>query len=241
MTTSYRGNSNLRKPAYSDGAWNAPLDANFDDLDASPLYGGLCCSLKEVPSASLNVKVSAGRFRQSDGLVVSFAGSASFGLTASATNYVYLDDSGTLTASTTGWPVPSHVPLAVAVCGGTTVTSLTDMRIPLISGGEHLTGLFLARAPSDGTNVVTVHTGSTHGVQIGGAPGDWLAFWGSVPGAQPSGANQAAITDSSGGTPSFMIAAISDTATANAIASLARQIDAIRTALVQCGLIKGGS
>lgn len=46
----------------------------------------------------------------------------------------------------------------------------------------------------------------------------------------------AALTDNSGGTPSGTIAAISDTATKNAVASLNASIDLLRTALKNAGI-----
>lgn len=241
MATTYRANSNLREPAYNDTGWNTVIDANFDDLDASPLYGGLCCSLKEVPSGSLNVKVSAGRYRKADGTLGTYAGTASQALTPSATNSLYLTDAGALTVSTSGWPAAFHVPLAVAVCGATTVTTLTDSRVPLGSCGADMAGLYLPLAASDAAATLVVHTGATNGVKVGGAVTDKLGFWGAVPVVQPSGANQATITDSSGGTASFTIAAIADAPTADAVASLARQVAAIRSALVSAGILKGSA
>jgi hypothetical protein len=181
VTTTYRADTNLRKPGYNDSTWNVPLDLNFDDLDASPLYGGLCCSLTEVPSSSLNVKVAPGRFRKADGTLNTFAGSSSQALTASATNSVYLTDAGVLTVSTAGWPTVFHVPLAVAVCGTGTVTSLTDSRVPLVSCGAGLSTLFLSLSPADSAGVVVVQTGGTNGVQIGSTFTDKVGFWGHAP------------------------------------------------------------
>lgn len=193
MSTTYRNASNLRQPAYNDTGWNTVLDANFDDLDASPLYGGLCCSLKEVPSGSLNVKVSAGRYRKADGTLATYAGTASQALTASATNYVYLTDAGALTVSTSAWPAAFHVPLAVAVTGGSTVTTLTDSRVPLVSSGAALSTVFLSLAASDASGVVVVTTGTTNGVRIGSGISDKLGFWGATPGPVPT------VTGSRGG------------------------------------------
>lgn len=186
MATTYRTNSNLRQPAYNDTGWNTVVDANFTDIDASPLYGGLCCSLKEVPSGSLAVKVSAGRYRKADGTIGTYAGTASQVLTLSATNSIYLTDSGTLTVSTSGWPAAFHVPLAVAVTGGSTITSLTDFRVPLVSSGAALSTLYLSLAAADAAATVVVTTGTTHGVQVGSSVSDKLGFWGATPGPVPT-------------------------------------------------------
>jgi hypothetical protein len=187
MATTYRNASNLREPAYNDTGWNTVLDANFDDLDASPMYGGLCCSLHEVPSASLAVKVSAGRYRKADGTLATYAGTASQALTLSATNYVYLlDSTGVLTVSTSGWPAAFHVPLAVAVCGATTVTTLTDSRAPCSSAGANLNAMFLPLAANDALATQVVNTGVSNGVRIGASTSDKLAFWGGTPGGPPT-------------------------------------------------------
>jgi hypothetical protein len=57
-----------------------------------------------------------------------FAGSASYTLTASSTNYVYLDTDAALEHSTSGWPAGDHVKLATVVTDATQVTSVTDRR-----------------------------------------------------------------------------------------------------------------
>jgi len=72
-----------------------------------------------------------------------------------------------------------------------------------------------------------------------------IAFFGATPIARISGAAQAAVTDSSGGTaaPTNGIATITgtynSTIIANAIATLAAQTNAIRNAMVSYGLIAG--
>lgn len=73
------------------------------------------------------------------------------------------------------------------------------------------------------------------------------AFYGATPIAQPSGANQAAVTDASGGTAAATNGILTLTGTynstiiADAIATLAAQGNAIRGALVSLGLIKGSA
>jgi hypothetical protein len=49
-------------------------------------------------------------------------------LTASATNYVYVNSSAAVAFSTTGWPSAAFYPLAVVVTGASTITSVTDKR-----------------------------------------------------------------------------------------------------------------
>jgi hypothetical protein len=122
---------------------------------------------------------------------------------------------------------------------------------------------------NDGSNIVL---GTTTGSNIGTATTQKLGFWNATPVVQPAAAAQAAaaaqtqdtLTDSTGGSASTTLAAITAgatyaqadlTAIKNAIASLAAQLakvrtdvtniktlqDATRTALVNTGLIKGAA
>jgi hypothetical protein len=252
MSTSYTTNTSLGKPALNDAAWNVVLNSNFDLIDAAAAFGSLAVAAAESPSATLNVKVSAGFFRKSDGTLVSYAGTATQAVTASATNYVYLTDSGTLTVNTTGFPAATfHVRLATVAAGTSTVTSVADSRVGLVSSGASGGTVYLALSGgtfADAGGVVTLHTGTANGVVVGGAVGEKVAFWGSAPVVQPAGANQAAVTDSTGGTASFTLAAVGVTNTGdvsntinNNFASLARLQAAMRAALVNAGLMKGSA
>ena len=127
----------LRKPANNDPNWDALLNANFDLLDALAALGSLAVATVAVPSTTLAVKVSAGKFFASDGSVVSYAGASSQALTASATNYLYLTNAGTLTVNTTGFPADTfQVRLAIATTDATKVTALADARAFAFSAGK---------------------------------------------------------------------------------------------------------
>jgi len=137
MATSYTSNAKLRKPGAADRAWNTPINENADILDGFTALGGLCVTLVETPSASLNVKVAAGSYQKSDGTLGTYAGTASQAITLSTTKYLYLTNAGTLTVGS-AWPTSGYyVPLAVVVAGATTITSITDARAPVgvVSGG----------------------------------------------------------------------------------------------------------
>jgi hypothetical protein len=88
-------------------------------------------------------------------------------------------------------------------------------------------------------------TDTATGTRIATAVNQKLGFWNVTPVVQPASANQAAITDSTTGTPSFTLAqstAVYDSAIVNNnFASINRQLDAFRTALVATGLIKGAA
>lgn len=86
---------------------------------------------------------------------------------------------------------------------------------------------------------------TTTGTKIGTAVTQKIGFWNVTPVVQPAGAHQAAITDSTGGTPSFTLVDVGVVPTQANIndnfASINRQLDAIRTALVASGMIKGAA
>jgi hypothetical protein len=176
------------------------------------------------------------------------AGNPSFTLTLAQT-FLWLTEAGVLTAGA-AWPADPApvVRLAVVNTAGGAVTTIVDARVTLWSrttSGLALTGGTM----DDGSGVVVVHTGTTNGTKLAGTASEKLGFWGAVPDVQPSGATQAALTDStgadlstfdlsavtasaltdsSGGTPSSTIPAITDGPTADAVASLAAAVNALR-------------
>lgn len=168
----------LAYPDFGGGNWNGDVEANYALIDGLTTAGDLFVATAEVPSASLNVKVGAGVYRQASGAIASYAGTASFALTASATNALYLTDSGTLTTSTTGFPATGNIiRLALAVVGASTITSIADARAWALSLGGHVhwgvgtptiaagagagTGPTLAITGSDQAGVITVTTGTS--------------------------------------------------------------------------------
>jgi hypothetical protein len=98
---------------------------------------------------------------------------------------------------------------------------------------------------TDSLETNTPKTGG--GYTVGQSATDLVGFYGTTPAAQPSGAAQAAITDTSGGTASAttglqaLSGTYNSTLIANAISTNAAAINAVRNALVTLGLIKGSS
>ena len=94
------------------------------------------------------------------------------------------------------------------------------------------------------SNIIEVPS-SPDGFRIGQASTDYVGFYGKTPIVQPSGAAQAAITDSSGGTANSATGVATITGTynstilANAFATVIAQQNAIRLALVNLGVIAG--
>lgn len=126
----------LNHPRPSTGpTWNEALDANRAALDGVNAIGALCVTPADQSfdtfSGSLNVAVSAGRYRRADGTLGTYAGTASQAVSASTTSYLYLTDAGVLTVNTTGFPAGSPiVRLATVVTDATKVVSIADERIP---------------------------------------------------------------------------------------------------------------
>jgi hypothetical protein len=82
-------------------------------------------------------------------------------------------------------------------------------------------------------------------IHIGQSASEAVGFFGASPVRQPAHAEQGALVDNSGGTASLTIAAIGSTynqaEVRNAVASLARSVNRLRTELVNLGLIKGSA
>jgi hypothetical protein len=188
MPDTFSSATNLRKPADNAQDWDTLLNANFDLLDS--ILSPLVVATTEVPSTTLNVKVSAGSFRKSDGTIVDYAGTASQALTLSATNYLYLADAGTLTVSTTGWPATTfHVRLAIATADATTVTAITYPRVLTTASGKNGNTVYLSLLGGtfdDSAGVITVGTGTTNGVKLGAGSTNKLGFFGATPVVQPA-------------------------------------------------------
>lgn len=90
-----------------------------------------------------------------------------------------------------------------------------------------------------------VATGSIDGYQVGQSATDYVGFFGVTPAVQPTSASQAAVTDGSGGAASAtsgvqaLTSSYNSAILGNAIASILVELNAIRSALVTIGVIKG--
>jgi len=87
--------------------------------------------------------------------------------------------------------------------------------------------------------------GTSTGTKIGTGATQKLAFWNKTPVVQPASANQAALTDSSGGTADGTVAAVSgsgaDSAINNNFKEVCTLLNQLRNDLVTLGLIKGSA
>lgn len=87
--------------------------------------------------------------------------------------------------------------------------------------------------------------GTTTGTKIGTATSQKIGFWNATPIIQPAAAAQAALTDSTGGTPSTTVndvtGAFDQAILNNNFASILNLLGAMRTAMVSSGLMKGAA
>lgn len=111
-------------------------------------------------------------------------------------------------------------------------------------GGTTKTAYFAGTTLTLG-DAVNFALNATTGTKIGTATSQKLGLWNATPIIQPASANQAAITDSTGGTPGFTLTDVgvvfSQAAINSNFASLARLVDNMRTAMVNSGLMKGAA
>jgi hypothetical protein len=175
MANTYTPNVQLAMPAPGDRTWNMPVNGNAQVLDALAPVSALAVITTEVPSATLNVHVAAGSYIKQDGTIGVYAGCTSQAMTASTTNYLYLDltNSGALVVNTSGFPATAHVRLATVIAGTSSITSVADARVAF-----YVIGSF-----GDGVNLTL---GTVTGTQIGTATNQKLAFFGKTPIVQPT-------------------------------------------------------
>lgn len=236
MATTYTTNVRLQKPAAADRHWDVPLNANADYLDGLAAVGGLSVTTAEVPSASLNCRIAAGAYLKANGTVGVYAG-GSLTLPASVTTYVWLTDAGVL-SSGTAWPTTPNLPLAKVQAGVSTITQITDARIPYQSVGANTA--FVSKAGDTVNGTLQVSNPSTGTPAFSVDPvGGLIGFFGTTPATQA--ARVTALTDSTGGTAGTMLSNVgtsfSQATLNNNFASLAATVNALVAALKRHGLM----
>ena len=241
MATSYTTNALLNKPAATDRHWDAPLNANADFLDGVSSIGKLLVTPAELPSATLNVRVTAGTYVKSDGTVAGYAGLPSYGVPASSTLYLWLTDAGVLAAGP-AFPTTPHVRLAHVVSGASAVQGVTDERVVLrsmsASGAVGTSAAPVASGPVGGTfSVVANGSGRTAFFVDPDAPA--VGFFGATPAGQagPVGA----LVDQTGGTAADAIvgpgASYAPAELGNNFAALTAKVNALIGVLKRHGLM----
>lgn len=222
----------------------APADATYivstanSTLSAEFALASLATGLLKVTTTTgaLTTAVAGTDYQAADSDLTAVAGLATTGLIART---------GTGTASTrtvTGTTNQITVTNGDGVSGNPTLATPQNIHTgasPTFAGIT-LTGLVTITD-------VNVALSTTTGTKIGTATSQKLGFWNATPIIQPASANQAVVTNSSGGSGST-IPAFGDTTTVNQATNLANGftavftlLDAMRTALVNAGLMKGSA
>ena len=237
MATSYTTNTQLQKPGTADRNWDSPLNANADAIDAMTALGSLAVTPVETPSASLNVRLTAGNYAMANGTIGNFAGVTSLAVPTASTTYLWLTDGGVVTMGPS-FPTTAHVRLAQVISGATTITSVLDQRVQcstrgtglgfVLKAGDTVTGPLSIASPTTSVSVLTVDpTART------------IGFFGATPGTQAP--SLAALVDSTTGTAGAAVAnvgaAFSQATLNNNFASLASQVNALVAALKRHGLM----
>lgn len=237
MATTYTQNACLQKPATSDRYWDVPLNANADFLDALSAIGSLIVSPAEFPSATLNVRVSAGFFIKGDGTIASFPGVASYALGASQTLQLWLTDAGVV-SSGTSFPTTAHVRLASVVTGTSSIQSISDARVVtqsagsglgfVLKTGDSVAGTFSIVSPTTGSSMFIVNPSSSS-----------LGFFGAMPATQAS--SVASLSDNSTGLAGNTIVDVGPTYSQstldNNFATLAAKVNALIATMKRFGLM----
>lgn len=134
MATTFSANLRLEKPSNSDRGWDVPLNATIDQLDAFTPIGALAVTETETPSTTLNVRVTAGTYQQSNGQIATYAGANPVAIAASSTVKLWLSDAGTL-MSGSSFPATPHVRLATVTSLTSTISTIVDSRLAGASCG----------------------------------------------------------------------------------------------------------
>ena len=162
----YAPNTKFPLSITDEEGWGANLNDGCSEWDAIVAIGGMYVSTHEQPSTTLNVDVAPGFWVAGSGVLTTFAGASSQLTTASSTNYVYLNSSGSVVINTSGFPsLPTiYVPLAIVITDLTTVDTITDNRSPYVAIGANL-------SVGGGTMIdgSTVSVGITSGLTLGGS------------------------------------------------------------------------
>lgn len=162
--------SNLDTISASQASKEVTANALFDSLSPASLFGRRAST---TSASGLTWGFYGGKFRRSDGSIATIV-NGTVTLTNNATNYIYADDDGVVTKTTSapsGWPGPlaigspagASIALYSVVTSGGAVTSYTDYRTTdygfggtgastAITQGKHTVPVMAAAMTSRTTN-----------------------------------------------------------------------------------------
>ena len=130
-----------------------PAKINNINSDIDDIYSTGWDNIKverAVSGTALRIDISAGH-AQVGATIVSYAGATNVVVTNSATNYIMIDNTGTIQINTTGWN-SAYCPLFTVVCAGGIVTNIVDYR-PSAFGGNILNANRVSKDFTAGENI----------------------------------------------------------------------------------------
>jgi len=142
--------TNINEIDQSQSSKEVTANGLFDCASQSMLGGRMDTSL------GLTFNVYGGNMFSSAGAVIAVA-NATLTLTNTATNYVEIDQAGTISSNTSAFTVGS-TKLYTAVCAGGLVTSYTDHRVNLNSASGYST---IVTSSSNTPTITQAHYGKT--------------------------------------------------------------------------------
>jgi hypothetical protein len=237
VATTFTANALLKKPSTADRYWDVPLNANSDFLDGVSAVGQLLVTPTEVPSATLNVRVTAGNYVMANGTVGSFPGVSSYALPASTSLVLWLTDAGVLSASA-AFPTSPHVRLATVVTGPASVQTITDGRVGLRTCGPGAG--FVSKSGDTITGPLSVASATTGVAALAADPNaQVVGFFGATPATQAPAL--APLSDTTTGVASSTVVdvgpAFSQSQIDNNFATLTAKVNALIAALKRHGLM----
>jgi hypothetical protein len=237
LSTFLTPNALLQKPATADRNWDIPLNANADYLDGVSAIGQLVVTTQELPSASLNVRVTAGTYVKADGTCGTFSGATNYLLSPASVVCLWLTDGGVLSSSSS-FPTSAQVRLAQVVTATSTVQSITDARVNVrtagtglgfvLKSGDTVSGSFTVASPQTGLSALSINPN-----------GGMIGFFGAAPAT--AAAAVVAITDNTTGAVSNTLVDVGSSFSQATIdgnfATLAAKVNALIAALKRHGLM----
>ena len=238
MASTFTTNAFLQKPATADRYWDIPINANADFLDGIAAIGLLVVTPTEIPSATLNIRVTSGSFIMANGTVGLFPGVSSYTVPASASTCLWLTDSGILSA-TSVFPTTAHVRLAQVVAGPSTIQGILDARIGPQTCGTGLGFLLKSGDNMTGTLSVVSSTSGAPSLVVSPNGSATIGFFGTAPATQAP--SLASLVDNTTGTASSMLADVGPSFSQVLIdanfATLAAKVNSLIAALKRHGLM----
>ena len=215
--------------------------ANIVDADVS---ASAAIALSKLATGALPTAITVASANLVDGTIVNTDVSASAAIALSKLATGALPTAITVASANIvdGTIVNADVSASAAIAG-TKVAPDFGSQTVVTTGTLGAGATTLAGALTLGNNNIVSGTGA--GTKIGTSASQKLGFFDKTPGVQPAAANQAALTNSTGGTADGTLAAVSGTGDDadinNNFTELHTLLNEIRTALVNLGLIKGAA